>query len=155
MTSIEDYVANQSLKLLEYHLNLLNNINLSLTVSSSLDQSENDHPLLESGSSRADVATRAGISKIHHKHRKSKTNSPLTIIESLKKISILTGLSLGIFPSASSFALACRRFRMRLYCFALTYSGSSSKISAFGRATRWNDCWLVLPGTIYITNATK
>ena len=39
-------------------------------------------------------------------------------------------LSLGIRPSASSLARACRRFRIRWYCLALTYRGSSSRISA-------------------------
>jgi hypothetical protein len=34
--------------------------------------------------------------------------------------------SRGIRPSASSLARAARRFNIRLYCFALTYNGSSS-----------------------------
>ena len=38
--------------------------------------------------------------------------------------------SRGIRPSLSSFARAARRFKMRLYCLALTYSGSSSVGSA-------------------------
>ena len=38
-------------------------------------------------------------------------------------------LSLGILPSASSLALACRLFRIRWYCLAFTYRGSSSSNS--------------------------
>ena len=34
--------------------------------------------------------------------------------------------SRGIRPSDSSFARAARRFKIRLYCLALTYNGSSS-----------------------------
>lgn len=61
-----------------------------------------------------------------------------------------TGLSFGIFPSASSFALACRRLRIRRYCFAFTYNGSSSRTSLPVIGTREAAAALVL-GTIYNT----
>ena len=50
-----------------------------------------------------------------------------------------TCLSFGIFPEASSLALACRRLRIRWYCFALTYSGSSP-VSAPGWR-HWKQWW--------------
>lgn len=61
----------------------------------------------------------------------------------------LTLLSLGILPSASSLARACRRFRIRWYCLALTYRGSSSSISAPGRGIRCIVGTVLLPGTIW------
>ena len=47
----------------------------------------------------------------------------------------LTGRSFGIFPSASNFARAWRLFKIRRYCLAFTYNGSSSRNSALGSAT--------------------
>lgn len=50
-----------------------------------------------------------------------------------------TFLSFGIFPWASSFARACLRFRIRWYCLAFTYRGSSSWTSVIGnwQGTGW------------------
>ena len=43
-----------------------------------------------------------------------------------------TFLCFGIFPSASSFALACLRLIILWYCLAFTYSGSSRVSMATG-----------------------
>lgn len=61
---------------------------------------------------------------------------------------ILTGLSFGILPSASSFARACLLFSIRLYCLAFTYNGSSSRNSVPGRGILWNCGTPPVPGTI-------
>ena len=67
----------------------------------------------------------------------------------------LTRRSFGIRPSASNFALAWRLFRILWYCLALTYKGSSSNSSAFGRGIRW--IWGIppAPGTIYQFEKTR
>lgn len=61
---------------------------------------------------------------------------------------IHTLLSFGIFPSASSLARACLLLRMRWYCLAFTYRGSSSSISAPGKGILWIAGTEPAPGTI-------
>lgn len=57
-----------------------------------------------------------------------------------------TGRVLGIFPSASNFALACLLFIILWYCLAFTYNGSSSVDFSVEGISGW--ILIVLFGTI-------
>ena len=108
---------------------------------------QNDHQHLEHGSLRVDVEIREGIYA-----RKT------TSMNSFNEAGRRTFRSRGIRPSDSSFARAARRLRIRLYCLALTYNGSSSVGSddtadwdwlTVVAVCIWTVCnWPELPGTI-------
>lgn len=99
---------------------------------------------------RGGGGTRVGISAKGNRSICLKSHAAaLTAKDQAVKVNLcFTLLSLGIFPSASSLALACLRLRMRWYCLALTYKGSSSSISAPGRGIRCIVGTAPPPGTI-------
>lgn len=127
-----------------------------LTLSVSILE-QNDHRRHEHDSLHVDDVIHEGI----YAENRRRTS----LAHGFDRVRRHTFRSRGIRPSLSSFARAARRFKIRLYCLALTYNGSSSvgsdAIAAWFDADDdavdvvmlpvciWTACnWPELPGTI-------